>query len=461
MQGVLLILYILVISSLIAVVGDRVGYRVGKKRLTLFNLRPRHTAILVAIVTGLAISSLTLATLLLLNRSLTTALFDYQRTISTYQISINTLTREIEVEQGRLQGIQAELETARTALSNAQAELRLTQTQRGDAQERLRQIQDQVQELRDQLAQIEQERSDAQDQLPQLRSDLQQLRAEAADAQSQKRALELDRDRLERSLSVAQSTLTGLEAEKTRLESEIQLLWQSAQRFRQGPVVILAGEILAVGVVDSQDLSSPLPDPSSDEHPLRQQVNAILAQAEAQVRQLGARPPDSLPTALQVRRDHVDEALEQMVQDPDSWVVRVISVSNRLEGEAVPAILDLTPNQHLFTAGDTLARIEISPGRDPQELQEDLLGLLSTANLRSRQAGLLSDPLTGTVGEFSQVKLLEMVGQLQRIQTSVDVHVVTDQDIYTAGPLEVSFRIAPIGTTGSTDSTDLDQLPAS
>lgn len=31
MQGVLLILYMLVVSGLIAVVGDRVGYRIGKK----------------------------------------------------------------------------------------------------------------------------------------------------------------------------------------------------------------------------------------------------------------------------------------------------------------------------------------------------------------------------------------------------------------------------------------------
>lgn len=462
MQGMLLILYILMISSLIAVVGDRVGYRVGKKRLSLFNLRPRHTAILVAVGTGLVISSLTLSTLLLLNRSLTNALFNYQRTISTYQISINTLNREIDLEQTRLQGIQTELETTQTQLSQAQEELSITQTQRGDAQERLQQLQDQVQSLRDQLALIEQERTEAEEELPRLRTELEQLRAEASEAQEQTQQLELDRDRLERSLGVAQLSLSGLETEKVRLESEIQVLWQSAQRFRQGPVSILAGEVLAVGVVDSDDLPRRLPDLADSEHPLRQQINQVLAEAEEQARQLGASPPSPLPTAIQVRRDHVDEILERIQQEPRSWVVRVISVSNRLEGEPVPVILDVSMNEELFAAGATLASLEISPGRDAQELQEDLLGLLSTANLRSRQAGLLSDPLTGTVGEFSQVKLLEMVEQLEGIETAVNVQVVTEQAIYTAGPLLVSFQMSPdANSTGAVDGIPSGSNPSS
>lgn len=459
MQGLLLILYILMISSLIAVVGDRVGYRVGKKRLSLFNLRPRHTAIIVAVITGLLISSLTLATLLLLNRSLTNALFNYQNTISTYQIQINTLNQVVQQEQARLSEIQSSLETAQTELTTAREELTVTQTQRSDAQERLRQLQDQVQQLRAQIDQIEQERTEAEELLPELRQDLEeariglaQLQSEASEAQAQKQELELDRDRLERSLSIAQASLSGLETQKRDLEAEIRALWQSAQRFRQGPVSILAGEVLAIGVVDGSAITPESPDLDSDEHPLRQQMVAILNQAEEQARQLGAVPPTSLPNAVQVRRDHLDAVLERMARDPQSWAVRVISISNRLAGEPVPVILDAEANERLFAAGEVLASAEIRPGRNAQELQEDLLGLLSTANLQSRQAGLLADPLTGTVGEFSQVRLLEMVERLQQIESPVTVQVVAEGDIYTAGPLVVSFTM-PQGSVGSRITT--------
>jgi len=44
MYGVTLILVLAVVGGVIAVIGDRLGTRIGKKKLTLFGLRPRHTA---------------------------------------------------------------------------------------------------------------------------------------------------------------------------------------------------------------------------------------------------------------------------------------------------------------------------------------------------------------------------------------------------------------------------------
>jgi len=48
--GYILIIAILVLGGVIATVGDRIGTRVGKKRLSLFNLRPKNTAVLVTIL---------------------------------------------------------------------------------------------------------------------------------------------------------------------------------------------------------------------------------------------------------------------------------------------------------------------------------------------------------------------------------------------------------------------------
>jgi uncharacterized protein (DUF3084 family) len=46
------------------------------------------------------------------------------------------------------------------------------------------------------------------------------------------------------------------------------------------------------------------------------------------------------------------------------------------------------------------------------------------------------------VGEFSQVKFLEVVQHLRQSTTPLDVKLVADTDIYTAGPLRVSFLMA-------------------
>lgn len=54
--GVLLVAIIVLVAGLIAYVGDRVGHQVGRKRMTLFGLRPKYTSTIVAVGTGMTIA---------------------------------------------------------------------------------------------------------------------------------------------------------------------------------------------------------------------------------------------------------------------------------------------------------------------------------------------------------------------------------------------------------------------
>ena len=56
-SGYILIVAILLLGGVIATLGDRIGTKVGKARLSLFNLRPRKTATLVTVITGSLISA--------------------------------------------------------------------------------------------------------------------------------------------------------------------------------------------------------------------------------------------------------------------------------------------------------------------------------------------------------------------------------------------------------------------
>ncbi|MDX2271350.1 MAG: DUF3084 domain-containing protein [Cyanobacteriota bacterium] len=453
MQGIFLILYILVISGLIAVVGDRVGYRIGKKRLSWFKLRPRDTAVLVAVLTGVIISGLTLASLLLLSQSLRQALFNYEQTLAKYdrdlyyaRLYTTTTRQQLALVQQQLQASQAELAALESNLSSAT-------TQRDDAQVRLDDIKRQLQELLAQreatsrkLAEADQQLLTSQQQLAQATQQLNTIKAEASTARQQvkdlqqqqkalaeaKQALQLDRDQLERSLAASQTALSTLETQKNQLESEINQLNQVATRLRRGELAIATGEILAVGVIDAD---------TTDAANLSAQLNQILAQAEQRARQLGAKPLPPAQTAIQIPKATVAEILNQIATS-GSWVVRIFSISNRLEGELVPVGADVNANRLIYAEGSVIADTRIEAGQDEVVLQGQLLSLLSTANVRSQQAGLLANPLTGTVGEFSQIKLLEAVQKLRNVRTAATMQVVANRDIYTAGPLDVSLVMA-------------------
>jgi len=55
-SGYILIAAIFLLGGIVAVFGDRVGTKIGKARLRLFNLRPRQTATVITWVTGMLIS---------------------------------------------------------------------------------------------------------------------------------------------------------------------------------------------------------------------------------------------------------------------------------------------------------------------------------------------------------------------------------------------------------------------
>ena len=59
MYGITLILVLAVVGGVIAFIGDRLGTRIGKRKLSIFGLRPRHTAVVVTIFTGVCITTVT------------------------------------------------------------------------------------------------------------------------------------------------------------------------------------------------------------------------------------------------------------------------------------------------------------------------------------------------------------------------------------------------------------------
>lgn len=70
------ILALLVVSAWIAFLGDKIGTRIGKKRLSIFGLRPKKTAILMTMFTGMLITITTLLLSSFVDPNIKSALFE-------------------------------------------------------------------------------------------------------------------------------------------------------------------------------------------------------------------------------------------------------------------------------------------------------------------------------------------------------------------------------------------------
>ncbi len=98
MTGWLLILSLLVLGGILSTLGDRLGTRVGKARLSIFNLRPKRTAVLITVFTGSIISAISFAIMVAFNSQLRVGLFqleDIQEKITRRENELKKLEKNI------------------------------------------------------------------------------------------------------------------------------------------------------------------------------------------------------------------------------------------------------------------------------------------------------------------------------------------------------------------------------
>ncbi len=106
MYSIILILTLIIISGVIAYIGDLTGFRVGKKKISIFGWRPHRTAVFVTILAGIIISILTISILSILSKDVRTALFGLDE-LKQRQIE---LTQEIKVRNVMIEDARRELE---------------------------------------------------------------------------------------------------------------------------------------------------------------------------------------------------------------------------------------------------------------------------------------------------------------------------------------------------------------
>src|SRR5262249_27114764 len=111
-------------GGIIAYNGDLIGRKYGKKRVTLFNLRPKHTAILITSVTGVLISAFTTAIVFLLVPPVRNVIMHGEEAIRDNRIYAKknmilvTQTRDLENRRERLESQISDYEKRLTNLTN-------------------------------------------------------------------------------------------------------------------------------------------------------------------------------------------------------------------------------------------------------------------------------------------------------------------------------------------------------
>nr|WP_290221659.1 DUF3084 domain-containing protein [Trichocoleus desertorum] len=471
-SGYILIVAILVLGGVIATVGDRIGTRVGKARLSLFNLRPRKTAVLVTIATGGIISASTLAILFTVSEQLRTGVFE----LGKIQTSLSEARGDLEQARNQKKQVEQELTKARAEQVSAQQRLDRINLFLKAAIAKQATTEAQLNRTQTQLSRVEVERSRTEAQLDQTQSQLSRAEDEKSRIEAVKNRTAAELSRTQNQLSSVSRQATGLRSEITRLDNErekliketrdleiqqadlekaVQTLQQYYQYYqaryealRQGNVALFRGQVLSAGVVRIVGSTG-----------AQQAVDRLLREANRNASKL-TRPGISQDSEqiIQITRSEVEQLADQ-IEDGRDYVVRILSAGNYVLGEkTVQVVASVTPNQVAFLSGDVIAAASVDPSTMSEaDIQRRIELLLAATEFRARGAGVLSEGVQVAAAGTSVTAILNFAEQLKQYQQPLDLRVVTTDVTYTAGPLRVELLAIQNGQVVLSTSREVPQ----
>jgi uncharacterized protein (DUF3084 family) len=414
-----LILALLVLGGVLSTLGDRLGSKVGKARLSLFNLRPRKTAVVITALTGSLISAMSLGLMLLVSERLRVGLFE----LDQLQDRLRNSREALSARQADLQRSNTALERNRQELHTNQKELARSRIERNRA-------------LQGRQAAIASERKVTLA-LTRAHQRVNELRRELQPLQNQRLRLEVERDRLTRDVKGRDAEIQRTEKELAGVQARIQAgarelkdLEGKVIALRRGDVLIASGQPLALARIRL-----------GRQEDRRQSIDALLQEANAAAFRLLLPGQKIDRQILLVPRSDI-ERLEQALRKPGTWVVIIRSAANILRGEQrVLAFPDLRPNLRVVRRGEVLARTVLDGDvRSPEEVRSRLNLLLAAALTQAQRQGTLVDGLQVDGAVLNQLGL-RLSQRTEGLRATLEAVALANAD--TPDPIAVELRWTP------------------
>ena len=383
MYGITLIFVLAVVGGVIALIGDRLGTRIGKKKLSIFGLRPRHTAVLVTVVTGICITTVTFGIMAAVSENVRTALFGMDR-----------LNAMIADTRAALDFTSGELERAKNEQEQASGELAKSEAE---------------------IARLEGEQSE--------------LRTASDQLSAGNRALTREKEGL--------VSLNGrLAGENETLQADIQALGVRANELREnilnlreGNIVYQTGEIIASGTI-----------PAGLSHDEVERGMAGIAQLGT--RNISARLGENhTDQDIWIYSPEYEAAVRAIEQSSVDMIVRIVAAGNLVRGDEVRASIELYPNRIIYHNGELIIARVYAPEGLGNASEQTVMAFLREVNAAASAKGILPDPIRGTVGVIEGAEFYSLVQELAAHTNPVVISAYADGDTDAMGPLRLKFKM--------------------
>lgn len=384
MYGVLLVVILVVMGGAIAYIGDKLGSKVGKKKLSVFGLRPKHTSIVVTIITGILITSLTLGVMTLTSENVRVALFGMER-----------LNQQIAATENNLKEITSQLEQAKN-----------------EREETLKAL------------------TKAQEDYTIASADLTKSKAQVDLLENMKNVLQGQKEELDNKVSALSDERVKLESDIDRFKVLTAQLSEGIQIVRGGDILYRAGEVITSTVLPYQ----------SDKQKIDDELIKILSEANQSI--LSRLSIKEKIEVIWIARSEFEAAAKEIEKSSDDMSVRIVAAGNIVYGEPVRTHIVLFPNKKIYQK-DQLIQTQIFEFKtnDEAEAEQIVLAFLKEVNAAAIQKGIIPDPLQGSVGVMNGAQFYDIVNKLTPGKGKIRLTAYAAQETNAIGPLRLKIKV--------------------
>ena len=411
MDGVLLIVTIAVMGGAIAYIGDKLGTKVGKKKLMIFGLRPKHTSIVVTIFTGILIAAITLGLLASYSQNVRTALFGME----TLKAQLSQLHKEVLSKNFELEASREALEAKNTEYSMLSAKITETSAK--------------LVGITAELAQVTAERDKTAAALQAAQQDYNAKLLELSATRGDLAKAKKDIDSLQVTKKDLDVKVAGLNVEKDNLQNTVTGLFN----YTHGQAIIARG---------NEPLASIVIKGGRSKEDIERELNVFLASANQLIAKRKLNLDDKI--VLHVNPAEVDQAVTMLIANQEEFIVDIFAAQNTFIGEYITGHIGLTPNRLVYLKGTVIQAsiIDLGIGKSSLELQGILRDFLeSKLNADALRKGIKINPSSNSVGKISVEELFQVVGKMQKMKGKAEISAIARQDIFTIGPVVVELKV--------------------
>lgn len=483
MYSLAFIMALLAFGGLAAYLGDVLGYRLGKRRLSLLRLRPRTTARLVGVLVGMMIPAVTVAISSLLVPEVRDAVFridDLHREIGLLQSERDTAAQQRESFRAQASKERKAAAMARRDAEASRADLASVRTALGRARASLDEARRRMAELRAQTQRLGRERDAAVKDRDNTRRDLREAETALKNAEAALKDAERGLEEVKQRLAEAEEENNVVQSERDRLQAERETLVGQTQTLRRD-VATLREELVRLQrewelqhtifalrrpilEIDTELVRGVIRRPPTVDA-LTDEIVKLLFLADTVAQAAGAAANEKgrftraiFPLDLSREWNRDDLPPEEMVvgvvrrqlwaSPADEHVVQIKVAARAFAGEVVQVRFEARPNELVFAKGETIVVKEWPAGLNEADALERLWLLIadpdhSEVRRQARAGDLLPNPKTGGYGEITIRELHAAAKACANRTTPVTVRVQAAADAYTVGPLKIRIVVEP------------------